>query len=347
MNYEKLTLKTIDTHTMGDPTRIIIEGLPEIPGETMLEKKQHLIDQFDYIRSSLILEPRGHSDMFGAILLPPTNEEADMGVIFMDTQAYLNMCGHGIIGVTTALLEQNIIQKRGELVSLKFDTPAGLVEVTAKMDGDKVTEVSFVNVPAFLHGTDFELDIPNLGKITVDVAFGGSYYVIVDVEKINQKITVDNANHLSELGMLIKDIANQNIPVQHPVKPEINKIDLLLFIEHSKNENVNTKNVAIFGESQVARSACGTGLSAQIAREFFTNKLNINDSFNTESIIETVFKGEVVDTIKIGEQDAILPKISGNANVVTISTHILDPQDPLNCGFLLNRRDTIKSLVLK
>lgn len=345
MNYEKLELKTIDTHTMGDPTRIIVEGLPDIPGNTMLEKKQSLIENFDFIRSSLILEPRGHRDMFGAILLPPTIEEADIGVVFMDTQAYLNMCGHGTIGVVTALLEQKIIKKEGDEVHLVIETPAGLVNVTAKIEKGKVTEVSFINVPAFLHGLDFHLDIPAFKKIKVDVAFGGSYFVIVDAEKEGIQLDTEHSSQLAELGMLIKGIANEKIKVQHPLKPEINKIDLLLFIENSSNPNVNTKNVAIFGETQVARSACGTGLCAQMAHQYFTNKLNLNETFNTESIIETVFKGTLVGVEKLGEINAVYPKVSGNAHVISISTHILDPLDPLNSGFLLNRKETIKSLV--
>ena len=345
MSNETLEILTIDTHTMGDPTRIVVGGLPHVPGNTMLEKKQSLIENFDYIRSSLILEPRGHRDMFGAILLPPTMEEADIGVVFMDTQAYLNMCGHGTIGVTTAILEQKIIEKEGDEIALVLETPAGLVNVTAQMKDGKVTEVSLVNVPAFLHATDIELDIPNFKKIKVHVAFGGSYFVFVDADKEEIDLDTSNASYLAELGMLIKEIANDVIKVQHPQKPEINKIDLLLFIADSKNPNVNTKNVAIFGETQVARSACGTGLSAQMAYRYFTNQLGVNTPFNTESIIETVFKGEIVATDTIDDLDVIYPKISGDAVVVTVGKHLLNREDPLNEGFLLNRKDSIKTLL--
>lgn len=347
MKNETLEILTIDTHTMGDPTRIVVGGLPHIPGNTMLEKKQSLIENFDYIRSSLILEPRGHRDMFGAILLPPTMEEADIGVVFMDTQAYLNMCGHGTIGVTTALLEQKIIEKEGDEVSIVLETPAGLVNVTAQVDKDngKVKEVSLVNVPSFLYSTDIELDIPNFKKIKVSIAFGGSYFVFVDADKEGIDLDTSNASYLAELGMLIKDIANDVIKVQHPQKPEINKIDLLLFIAESKNPNVNTKNVAIFGETQVARSACGTGLSAQLAYRYFTNQLEVNTPFNTESIIETVFKGEIVGTDTIDGLEVIYPKITGDAVVITEGKHLLNGEDPLNQGFLLNRKESIKTLI--
>lgn len=344
---EKLIVKTIDTHTMGDPTRIVVGGMPEVEGDTIFEKKQNLIKKYDYIRSSLILEPRGHRDMFGAILFPPTNETADIGVVFMDTQSYLNMCGHGSIGVVTAILEEGIVEKTGDVVQLVLDTPAGLVNVEAKREGDKVTEVSVINVAAFPYVKDQLLTIPGFKDIRVDVSFGGSFYVIVDADAAGISLDVDNTSELASLGMKIRDIANEQIKVEHPENKEINTIDLTLFVASSKNEGVNTKNVAVFGEAQVARSACGTGLSAQMATQFGKGKLKIGESYNTESIIETVFKGVLLEEKEGKDYPFVVPKISGNANVISKNEFILDPRDQLVEGFLLNRKDTISTLKVR
>ncbi len=341
---EKMVIKTIETHTMGDPTRIVVEGMPEVQGSSIYEKKLRLMEDFDFIRSSLILEPRGHRDMFGAILLPPTQPDADIGVVFMDTQSYLNMCGHGTMGVVTAILEENIINKPGDIVPLKLETPAGLIEVEATRTGDKVTEVAITNVPAFSVLTDTPLELAPGKTIKLDVAFGGSFFAIVDIHELEYDLTIENTNELAELGMEIKALANKQIKVQHPKNAGINTIDLILFVDQSKNEGINTKNLAIFGETQVARSACGTGLSAQMAAQFVKGKLGLNEDFNTESIIETAFKGQLINQHTEDTITYVTPKIRGNADVIGKHTFILHPDDVLVNGFLLNRKETILTL---
>ncbi|WP_342471517.1 proline racemase family protein [Metasolibacillus sp. FSL H7-0170] len=341
---EKLVIKTIETHTMGDPTRIVVEGMPEVPGDSVFEKKLSLIRDFDFIRSSLILEPRGHRDMFGAILLPPTLPDADIGVVFMDTQSYLNMCGHGTMGVVTAILEENIIDKPGDIVPLKLETPAGLIEVVATRTGDKVTEVAITNVPAFSVLSDAPLEMASGKTIKLDIAFGGSFFAIVDINELEYNLSIENTNALAELGMEIKALANQQFKVQHPKNEGINTIDLILFVDKSKNEGINTKNLAIFGETQVARSACGTGLSAQMAAQFAKGKLGLNEPYNTESIIETAFKGQLINLHDEGNIIYVTPQIRGNADVIGKHTFILRPDDVLVNGFLLNRKETIYTL---
>ncbi|MFE4706950.1 proline racemase family protein [Peribacillus simplex] len=334
-NKNALIVKTIDTHTMGDPTRIVVEGLPKIEGRTMLEKKKKLIEECDYIRSSLILEPRGHRDMFGAVLLEPVNPAADIGVVFMDTQAYLNMCGHGTIGVTTALLETGIIKKEGDEVFLTLDTPAGLVKVCAKRKNNRVESVSIVNVPAFYWGEEIKVFVEELGDIYVDISFGGSFFGFVYSNDIGLDLVPENADKLGELGKKIRDAINQQIKVVHPLKSEINKVDLVLFLDGSNNEGVHTKNVAVFGDGQVARSACGTGLSAQLARMHAIEQLSLNEEFVTEGIIETAFKGRLLEETTVGHFKAVIPEITGNAYIMGKHEFYIHRDDPLSNGFLL------------
>lgn len=329
-----LVIHTIDTHTGGDPTRIVISGLPPVPGETMLEKKKYLIENLDHIRTSLILEPRGHKDMFGAVLLEPTLPEADIGVIFMDTSGYLNMCGHGTIGVVTAIIERQLISyKSNDLVVL--DTPAGLVKVRATVNGNRVENVSIQNVPGFLWESNIALEVPEVGNVTVDIAFGGSFYAFVDANELDLKITPNNHEKFSDIGMKILNHVNKTVKVEHPLEKNINKVDLIIFLDNSEQEGVDTQNVCVFGQGQVARSACGTGLSAQMATKYGKNLLNVGDSFNTESIINTTFYGKVVDKVSVGELTGIIPEVNGNAYVMGVHQFILHPEDPLKHGFLL------------
>ncbi len=334
-NENVLVIKTIDTHTMGDPTRIVIDGLPKIEGKTMLEKKQKLSEQCDFIRSSLILEPRGHKDMFGAVLMEPTDQEADIGVVFMDTEAYLNMCGHGTIGVTTAILESGIVKKEGDEVTIKLDTPAGLVTVTAKRTKNRVKSVSFVNVPAFFWGEHIKVFVEELGEIYVDISFGGSFYAFVYSKDIGMDLVKENADRMSDLGKKIRDAVNKQVKVEHPIKKEINKVDLVLFIDGSENEGIDTKNVAVFGDGQVARSACGTGLSAQMARLHAIEQLPLNEYFLTESIIETAFKGRLLEETSVGKYNAVIPEVTGNAYIMGRHEFYIHKEDPLSNGFLL------------
>lgn len=329
-----MVIRTIDTHTGGDPTRIVVEGLPQVPGETMLDKKNYIIENLDYIRQSLMLEPRGHKDMFGALLLEQTNPEADVGVIFMSNDGYLNMCGHGTMGVVTALIEDGLIAYDPEK-PVVLETPAGLVRVKPTLEGNKVTNVSIQNVPAFLWEEDVEVDIDGLGKLNVDIAFGGSFFVFVDAKKAGISTAPGNHEYLSEIGLKIIDQVNEQVKVEHPIEKKINKIELILFLENSDNEGINTKNVAVFGKGQVARSACGTGLCAQMATQAAKGGLKKGDSFNTESIIETPFFGKVVDETVVGDKKAIIPEINGHAYIIGRHEFVLHPEDDLKYGFLL------------
>ena len=328
------TIRTVDTHTGGDPTRIVVSGLPEVPGETMLDKKQYIMENLDYIRRSVLLEPRGHKDMFGALLLSPIHPNADVGVIFLSNEGYLNMCGHGTIGVVTALVESGMVTYNPEK-PIVLETPAGLVQVEPTLEGNTVTNVSFTNVPSFLWEDNVEINVPSLGEIRVDIAFGGSFFVLVDSKEIGIDTSPGNNEYLADLGVEIIDAVNNLIEVEHPLEEKINKVELILFLEDSSSENVNTRNVNVFGKGQVARSACGTGLSAQMATETAKGNLKKDSVYATESIIKTPFFGRVVDEVNVGEKSAIIPEINGRAFITGKHEFILHPDDELRSGFLL------------
>lgn len=327
-------IRTIDTHTGGDPTRIIISGLPDVPGETMLDKKQYIIDNLDYIRRSVLLEPRGHKDMFGALLLDPIHPEADVGVIFLSNDGYLNMCGHGTIGVVTALVESGMITYNPER-PVVLETPAGLVHVNPTLEGNRVTNVSIKNVPAFLFDQDVEVTVPSLGTIHVDIAFGGSFFVLVNSKEAGIDTSPSNHEYLADMGTKIIDAVNNTVKVEHPFEEKFNKVELLLFLEESESDNVNTRNVNVFGKGQVARSACGTGLSAQMATQAAKGVLQKDSCYATESIIKTPFFGRVAEETTVGDKKAIIPEINGNAFITGKHEFILHPDDELKNGFLL------------
>lgn len=304
------SLKTVDTHTMGEPTRIIVKGLPPIPGKTMMEKKNYLVEHYDYVREMAMHEPRGHKDMFGAMLMKPTREEADMGVIFMDSGGYLNMCGHGSIGVSTILINKELVEVKEPETDLILETPAGFVKAKVKVENKTAVEVSIENVPSFLYRENVEIEVPELGKVPVDISFGGSFFALVDSKHLNMKVSLDNVEKMANIGLIIRDELNKKVKIEHPKSPEINRVDLVEIYDEPSNGEADLKNVVIFGAGQFDRSPCGTGTSAKMAYLYAKDKIKINEPFVYESITGTMFKGKVLDETKVGEFDAILPEIT-------------------------------------
>lgn len=328
-------IHAIDSHTMGEPTRVVIGGVPNIPGKTLPEKKAYLEENMDYLRRAIMHEPRGHNDMFGSILVQPVSDEADIGIIFMDGGGYLNMCGHGTIGASTIAIESGMVPKVEPYTELTLEAPAGLIRVKAAIENGRVKEVSFRNVPAFLYKEDVKINVPEIGEITLDIAFGGSFFAIVDAKQLGIKITPENATKLKDIGLKIRDIVNKEIKVQHPTLDHIKTVDLVEIYDEPTNPEATLKNVVVFGEGQVDRSPCGTGTSAKMATLFAKGKLKEGELFVYESIIGTMFKGRVVGTTKVGEFDAVIPEITGSAYITGFNTFVIDEDDPMKYGFSL------------
>lgn len=328
-------ISAIDTHTAGEPTRIVLCGLPSIPGATMIEKKSYMIQHLDHIRTLLIQEPRGHKDMFGAIITPPTTSRAQYGLLFMDNSGYLDMCGHGTIGITTALIETGMIRRTEPESVVAFDTPAGLVESYARVEGDQVVEVSVANVSSFLYARDVELDIPEVGKVTVDVSFGGNFFVIIPAKALGVSVHTDNISKLIQLGMMVKNIANEKLRVQHPTEKHITTVELTEIYDKPEPSKAFSKNVVVFGEGQVDRSPCGTGTCAVMAALYSRGVLPLGVEFTNESIIGTRFKGNLVKETRIGDFVGVDPIVTGSAYITGIQQFVVDPRDPVKHGFVL------------
>lgn len=329
-----MEIKHIDTHTMGEPTRVLIDGLPLISGNTMMEKKEYLETNFDHIRTMAMHEPRGHRDMFGAIITPPCHKDADAGVIFMDSGGYLNMCCHGSMGVATLLVEGGYVKIEEPITYVTLDTPAGLINAEVQVKNKKTLGVSITNVPSFLYKRDLKIEIANIGKISLDISFGGSFFALVNVEDLNLSLSTDNIDKLVKYGLEIRDALNKEISLVHPTNPCINKVDLVEIYGESCNGEADLKNVVIFGTGQVDRSPCGTGTSAKLATLYGKGLLKINEPFIYESITGTKFVGRVMEETKVENYDAIIPKISGRAFITGYGYLVASEDDLFKHGFL-------------
>lgn len=327
-------ISCIETHTAGEPTRVVTTPLPTLKGETVAEKMNNLKRDVDEIRRSLMHEPRGHKDMFGAILVPPCNPQADIGVIFMDNGGYVNMCVHGSIGTVTAAVETGIVEAREPVTEVVLDTPSGLVHATAHICESSVNSVTIQNVPAFLFQT-CEVDLPQIGKIPADIAFGGNFFAIVDAEPLGVKVAPTSYQQLVALGLSIREATNKQFKIKHPEFDHIRSVDLVEICDNPSHPNADCRNATVFGAGQIDRSPCGTGTCAKMATLYAKGELELDEEFVNESILGTIFKGKLTRKVKVGDFDAVLPEIEGTAHITGFSQFVLDPTDPLREGFLL------------
>ncbi|WP_462420602.1 proline racemase family protein [Salinicoccus sp. Marseille-QA3877] len=329
------TLNVIDTHTFGEPTRIVNGGLFKVEGKTVAEQRDYIAENYDWLRGALIQEPRGHRDMFGAILLPPLSDDVDFGVVFMDNGNFLNMCGHATIGISMAIVETGMVEADGPEVKLVLETPAGKVYPTVKMTAGKVDSVTFQNVPAYLEARDFKVTIPDYGEINTDISFGGNYFAWVDADKIGLKIDKMNTKEIKRVAALIKKEVNENYKVQHPTNDYINYIDIVTFFSKPTLEEADYKNVHIFSDNQADRSPGGTGTTAMVARMVGRDELKLNEGIVCEGFVGGTFKGVATEEVKLGDKNGVITEITGKAFISAISNIFIDPDDPFKYGFIV------------
>ncbi len=330
MNFEKL-ITVVDSHTAGEPFRLITGGTPPVIGKTMAEKLNFFKKNYDDLRTGLMHEPRGHADMFGGILTEPVTSEADLGLIFMEGAGYLNMCGHGTIAAITIILETGLLKMHYPTTEVVLDTPAGLVRCLATCDNGKVVNVSIKNVPSFLYKEKLPVNIEGK-EIKVDVSFGGSFFGLVSEEEIGIDISLDNISKLKELADKIEKELNDKYDFEHPELSHINTVDLIEFYKKEKTDKYDAKNVVIFGGS-VDRSPCGTGTSAKLGALYHYNELEVGKPFRYASIIQSVFEGTILDTTKVGKFNAVIPQIVGSAYITGYNNIVFDKADPYYNGF--------------
>lgn len=322
----------VDTHTEGEPTRIVISGIPKLKGANVSEKRMFMRSRLDWLRTALLMEPRGHQDQFGAIVLPSHEEYADYALIFMDTGGYLDMCCHAVIGVTTALIETGIVEAREPYTYIRYETVAGIVTAKAKVSGCSVEEVSVIEVPSFYLGS-YELKILDR-IIPVHVAYGGNFFVIAESEDLEIKLRLRNINELIKKGLMLRDEASRLISVHHPTQNTVDEeIKLAMITGDPELPESNGKNIVIFGNGQFDRSPCGTGTAARLATMYKLGLIKIGQLFIHESIINTTFKARIIDTTRIGQYDAVIPEITGKAFITQICNVVIDSRDPLWTGF--------------
>jgi 4-hydroxyproline epimerase len=327
------TFFCIDGHTCGNPVRVVAGGsVPPLPGATMFERRQHFVAHYDWIRTGLMFEPRGHDIMSGAILYPPTHPDCDVGILFIEVSGCLPMCGHGTIGTVTIALEHGLVHPREPGV-LRLDTPAGLVEARFTRDGPYVESVRITNVPSYLHGRDYEVEVEGLGTLRVDVAYGGNFYAIVEPQPLFSDVSDVAPSDLIRWSPRLRSAFNARHKIAHPENPAIDRVTHILWAGKARTPKGSARNAVFYGDKAIDRSPCGTGTSARMAQLAATGRLKEGEDFVHESIIGSTFVGRIEGCAKVGNADAIIPSIEGWARVTGLNTIIIDDRDPFAHGF--------------
>ena len=328
------TFSCIDGHTCGNPVRLVSGGAPPLRGDTMLDRRAHFLAEFDWIRTGLMFEPRGHDQMSGAILYPPTRPDCDVAVLFIEPSGCLPMCGHGTIGTVTIALENGLIRP-AEPGRIVLDTPAGRVDVAYRQEGRFIEEVRLTNVPAFLYAEGLTAQVEGLGEIVVDVAYGGNFYAIVDPQKNYRDMADFSAGELVLLGRRLRDALNAGHEFIHPEKPAIRGLSHILWTGAPRDPQAQGRNAVLYGDKAIDRSPCGTGTSSRMAQLVAKGKLRVGDDYVHESIIGSLFKGRVEAAATVADRPAIVPSIAGWARVTGFNTIFIDDRDPFAHGFVV------------
>ncbi len=325
-------VSVIDSHAAGEPLRVVTSGVDPIPGDTIVAKRAWARAHLDGLRRGLMFEPRGHADMYGAIVTEPVTPDGDLGVLFMHNEGWSTMCGHGIIALVTVLLETGTTGWRDVV---RIDAPAGRITARPKRDGSRVASVAFENVPSFVLALDETVDVPGLGKIRYDLAFGGAFYAYVDVAQLGLGLDARDYRGLIDAGWRIKKAVMAARPVPHPFEPELSFLYGTILGGPASESGANARNVCVFADGEVDRSPTGTGVSGRVAIEHARGKLKTGELFVVESILGTRFVGRVVRETMFGPHRAVIPEVEGSARITGRAELWFDPDDPLREGFIL------------
>ncbi|GIG59495.1 proline racemase [Longispora fulva] len=330
MNFSRY-LTAVDSHTEGMPTRVITGGMGVIPGATMAERREHFIANMDHIRQFLMNEPRGHAAMSGAILQPPTRPDADFGVLFIEVSGCLPMCGHGTIGVATVLVETGMVPVTEPVTTVRLDTPAGLVVASVAVRDGRAESVTFTNVPAFSVALDATVDVPGYGTVRYDLAYGGNFYAIVQLDELGLPFDRSAKESLLKAGLAIMDaIPNPT----HPLLPTMQGVHHV-YLAAPGSDAKHSRHAMAIHPGWFDRSPCGTGTSARMASLWARGELALGDDFVNESFIGTRFIGRLVEETTVGEYPAVVPTVTGRAWITGMAQYLLDPRDPFPTGFEL------------
>jgi proline racemase len=321
-------ITTIDMHTGGEPLRVIIDGLPPIEGRTVLEKRRYFRDHYDHLRTGLMWEPRGHADMYGAVLT--SSADADFDVFFLHNEGYSTMCGHAIIALTKLVVETQLVNKH----EVTFNVPAGRILARARLSDGKVSEASFRNVPSFLYLRDQHVNVEGIGPVDFDIAYGGAFYAFVNAQTVGLQLTPEHFDQIIDYGRRIKQAVMNHFPVKHPFEEDLSFLYGTIFTAPALDPAHHSRNACIFGEGELDRSATGSGVSARAALHFAKGELGLNERVTIESILGSTMSVEVVEATKFGPYDAVIPEVSGTASVTGRNEFYFDPEDPFTEGFI-------------
>lgn len=325
-------VRTLDTHTGGEPLRIVTDGLPELEGNTILEKRRYMREELDDYRKMLMWEPRGHADMYGAVITEPTAAEADFGVVFLHNEGYSTMCGHAIIALAVAS-ETNVLP--GDFAdSVVIETPAGLVRARTDAGDGRVESVAFTNVPSFVYERNIVVDVPEYGTIECDIAFGGAFYAYCEASQFDVGLDPDDVRTLIEIGQVVKTAVSNAVDIEHPVDDLGFLYGTILTGTPHSNET-DSRNVCVFADGEVDRCPTGTGVSGRVALRAANDSLVPGETFTVESIVGSVFTGHYEETMTVGEYDAVHPIVRGTAHITGRHEFLVDPTDPFDDGFFL------------
>ena len=334
-----LQIKTIDMHTGGEPLRVIIDGFPELKGNSVLEYRRYCKENHDDLRTALMFEPRGHADMYGCILLPPNDSEGDFGIMFLHNEGYSTMCGHAIIAISTLAIEMNWIAVKEGGNILKIDAPCGRITSFANVKDGKVTGVRFHCVPSFVVGLDKTVEVEGLGEINYDLAYGGAFYAYVDMGKNNFDfdLSPDSYRQIIATGADIKNaVMNVDKDILHPFENDLSFLYGTIFVDNEKQASGNdSRNVCVFAEGEVDRSPTGSGVSGRMAIHKARKEIDYNETMTIESITGYAFKCSIVSEEDYGPFKAVIPEVEGTAHITGIQTFVIDPNDPMKDGFIL------------
>jgi trans-L-3-hydroxyproline dehydratase len=329
-----LTINCLDMHTEGEPLRIILSGLPEIKGNTVLEKRAYFKTHYDFIRTGLMWEPRGHADQYGAILVEAERGDSDFGVFFLHNEGYSTMCGHAIIAIAKAVLDTNLLGDNSDESVLKIDTPAGQVTAYGHREDGVLNQTSFDNVASYVYKTNAYVEVIGLGDVHYDIAFGGAFYAYVNAEQLGLSLTADNHDLIVRYGKMIKQAVMAAEEIVHPEFEDLSFLYGVIFISEAVDQNHHSRNVCVFAEGEVDRSPTGTGVSGRAALHFADGTLSTNETLKIESILGSLMEVKIIETTKYFDYPAIIPNVKATAYITGYQQFYFDPDDPLGEGFI-------------
>jgi len=324
---------TLDSHTAGEPTRLIVGGVERLPGKTMEAKRRYFAENLDHIRLLMTREPRGHRGMFAALVTDPVSKGAHFGLIYMDPRRYPYLCGHATIGAVATLIEAGMLGAEEPETVIIVDTPSGPMKTRARVTDGLVESVAIQTVPSFVYCRDQALEVPGIGTITVDTVCVGGFFVMVSADQIGLDLTPVNSDRLIRLGMRIIELANEQLVVRHPTRPEVSTVDVVEF--YAPHDHHQGTSAVIYGESHMDRSPCGTGTAAKMTLLHDRGELNIDEPYFNSGALGTTFEARLVEETKVGDTRAVVAEIRGSAHITGLNEFVVDPRDPFPEGYLI------------